>query len=395
MTKVAKVIALNFQKKIIPANKNNFDEKFDTLEKFNNYLINIKNNDCLIFFGDSPDNLLYKNQGILYSLIKNLKVNKKLSALQVSYDGTFDLFNYYPLKNNFVDATVVNLESESDVLNTLSEIYSNRIINESFTKITKSHLLIKIFNDNKTIYILDLSVSQKKRILHGINNSHFSFLNKTIANLKKVIIEGNDLLLADCFLLEKFKSINPNFIFVGIIGEDRDLNSSIYNFIYDYKKPKLEIQTTSRHDLIDSVPFLKLSDNKENDIINYELIKKLSVLQPPKSSEIVPYKSNSSPMYNSFILPNINLMSPIVNPNNSPVLINNSQSLITDIKKFISEDDLKIKLEAMNKLIYREIIKNHSLMGEYKPNNVKELNEKIKVNLLCVCETILNDLSKY
>ena len=390
MTKVAKVIALNFQKKLIPANKNNFDEKFDTLEKFNNYLINIKNNDCLIFFGDSPDNILYKNQGILHSLIKKFKDNTKISALQVSYDGTFDLFTYYSLKNNFDDSKVIKLESESDIKNTLSEIYSNRIVNESFTKITKSHLLIKIFNNNKTIYILDLSISQKKRILHGINNSHFGFLNKTISNLRKVIIEGNDLLLADCFLLEKFKSFNPNFIFVGIIGEDRDLNSSIYNFIYGYKKLTPETQkTSSRNDLFDSVPFLKLSDNKENDVINYELIKKLSVLQP-KNNEIVPYSSNLNytPIYNSFILPNINIMSPIVNPNNSP-------ALITDIKKYISEDDLKIKLEAMNKLIYREIIKNHALIGEYKPNNVKELNEKIKFNLLCVCETILNDLSKY
>lgn len=392
MPKVAKVISLNFDKKLIPANKNNFDEKFDTLEKFNYYLNNIKNNDCLIFYGESKDNIIYKKTGILYSIIKNFTL-PSISAIEISYDGTFDLFKYSSLKQDFIDSTSVKLGTESEILNTLSEIYSNRIINDSFTKITKSHLIIKITDGIKNVYLLDLSVSQKKRILHGINNNYFSFLNKSITNLKKIIIEGNDLMMADCYLMEIFKPINPNFTFVGIIGEDRDLNSSIYNFINEYRinRPTNLNLNKSRHDLIDSVPFFALSNNKDNDNINYELIKKLSVLQQPKSTEIVPYKSNLhiKNNFDPFILPNINLLSPIIKP---PLIEN---TLLADSKKYISEDDLKIKLEAANKLIYRKIIKNHSLMSEYKPNNVKEINDKVKINLMTICETILNELNKY
>ena len=392
MTKVAKVIALNFDRKLIPANKNKFDEKFDTLEKFNNYLNNIKNNDCLIFYGESKDNIIYKNTGILYSIIKKLQNPVSISAIEISYDGTLDLFKYTSLKRNFLDATNIKVDSESDILNTLSELYSNRIVNDSFTKITKTHLLIKVYDGNKTMYLLDLSVSQKKRILHGINNNYFSFLNKSIANLKKIIIECNDFMMADCYLMEIFKPINPNFIFVGIIGEDRDLNNSMYNFIHEHRINRTLDLNKTRHDLIDSIPFLKLSDNKENDNINYELIKKLSVLQQPKSTEIVPYKSNLhiKNNFDPFILPNINLLSPIVKPH-----LLEHKLLIDSKKKYISEDDLKIKLEAANKLIYREIIKNHSLMGEYKPNNVKEINDKVKINLMTICETILNELNKY
>jgi hypothetical protein len=300
---MTKVLAFNYYKKLIPANKNNFDEKFDTLEKINNYLNTLKNNDCLIFYGDSIENILYNNNGILYNILKKCK---KINVIEIYEDGKNDL-----LENE--------LNIDNDIINTLKNIITNRSTNNSFIKIKKSHLFIKMTSDTKILYVLDLCISQKKKILHGINNVNFAFLNKSIENLKKVINENKHINDFDCNLLDTFKNIPINFVFIGLIGHDRDVNDLIYNFI---KKNKLA----------------KLPIIKEDD--------KLSIV--------------------SYKIPKTNLLE--------------------------KNEEIKCNLESANKLLYRDSIMNFSLMSNYNENNIKEINDKIKMNIINTCEIILKNL---
>ena len=333
---MAKVIALNFHKKLIPSNKNNFDLKFTDFEIFLDYLSSVKNNDCLIFHGESKDNILYKKNGILYSIVKNFNFNANISCIESNFNGNYDLFTFLPLEyNNFNGKISTKIINETYLHSLLSELYSNRLTT-SLNNFLKSNIIIKIYNENKTIYLIDLSISQVKK---SYENNYFSFINNSITMIKENIIYKNKYNFKESHFMEILKNINSNLIFCGIIDDDRILNNHIFNFVKDYKK---------------DVTCMSSLSNENNLLLSNENKKKVS-----------------------FSLPNL-----LSENKNIPI-------------GSLSSIELHTKLEKLNKVIFKEVVKNYSLMNSYSNDNIEKINEKVKNNFFNICTIIFNDFKKF
>jgi hypothetical protein len=336
---MARVIALNFHKKLIPSNKNNFDLKFTNFENFLDYISSIKNNDCLVFHGESKDNILYKKNGVLHSIIKNFNFNATISCIESNFNGNFDLFTFLPLEyNNFNGKISTKIINETYLHSLLSELYSNRLTT-SLNNFLKSNIIIKIYNENKTIYLIDLSISQVKKTYE---NNYFLFINNSIKMIKENIINKNEYNCEECHFMEILKNIKSNLIFCGIIDDDRILNNHIYDFVKDYKK---------EHSYIKEVDDVPLIIDENNQI---------------KQKKTV-----------TFSLPNL------VNTN-KPIPIGSLSSI-----------ELNKTLQKLNKIIFKEAVKNYSLMNTYSNDNIEKINEKVQKNLLNMCSIIFNDFKKF
>jgi hypothetical protein len=334
---MAKVIALNFHKKIIPANKNNFDLKFTNFEHFLDYISTIKNNDCIIFHGESKDNILYKKNGILHSIVKNFNFNASISCIESNFNGNFDLFTFLPLEyNNFNGKISTKIINETYLNSLLLELFSNRLTS-TLNNFLKSHIIIKIYNENKTIYLIDLSISQIKKTY---DNNYFTFVNNSIKMIRKNIINKTDFDSKDSHFIEILKNINPNLIFVGIIDDDRILNNHIFNFVKDYKK---------EHNLEKDINDIPLIIDKENKI---KQKKNVSFFLPELVSKNIPIGSSSSV-------------------------------------------ELNKNLHKLNKLVFREAVKNYSLMNSYSNYTIENINEKVQKNLLNMCSIIFDNFKKF
>jgi hypothetical protein len=64
-------------------------------------------------------------------------------------------------------------------------------------------------------------------------------------------------------------------------------------------------------------------------------------------------------------------------------------------KQFISDIDMKAKLESLNKVLYNETVKNFIKMSESDNLTQKEINNIIKNNLLVIADVIKRDLEKF
>jgi hypothetical protein len=336
---MAKVIALNFHKKLIPSNKNNFDLKFTDFENFLDYLSSIKNNDCLVFHGESNDNILYKKNGILYSIVKNFNFDANICCIESNFNGNYDLFTFLPLEyNNFNEKISSKIINETYLHSLLSELYSNRL-SSSLNKFLKSNIIMKIYNKNKTIYLIDLSISQVKK---PSENNYFSFINNTIKIIKENIINKNEYNSKECHFMEILKNIKSNLIFCGIIEDDRILNNHIFNFVKDYKKEKSSVKE------VGNIPLLI-----------------------DETTEIKQKKKVS------FSLPNL-------------VYTNKNVPLGS-----LSSIELNKNLHKLNKVVFREAIKNYSLMNSYSNYTIDNINEKVQKNLLNMCSIIFDNFKKF
>lgn len=330
---MAKVIALNFHKKLIPGNKNNFDLKFTDFDIFLDYLSSVNHNDCLVFYGESNNNILYKKNGILHSIVKNFKFNASISCIESNFNGNFDLFTFLPLEyNNFNGKISTKIINETYLSSLLLELFSNRLTS-SLNNFLKSHIIIKIYNENKTIYLIDLSISQLKKTYE---NNYFTFVNNSIRMLKENIINKTEFNSKESHFIEILKNINSNLIFIGVIEDDRILNNTIFNFVKDYKK------------LIPSQinkPFISYND--------------------------IPIKEKKKVTFSLHNLVSENIT-------------NDSSTNI----------ELNIQLQKLNRSVFKEAIKNYSLMTSYSNDPIDNINEKVQKNLLTICTMILKSLKK-
>jgi hypothetical protein len=340
---MTKVIALNFYKKLIPANKNNFDLKFTDFDIFLDYLSSVNHNDCLVFYGESNNNILYKKNGILHSIVKNFKFDVSISCIESNFNGNFDLFTFLPLEyNNFNGKISTKIINETYLNSLLLELFSNRLTS-SLNNFLKSHIIIKIYNENKTIYLIDLSISQLKK---PYENNYFTFVNNSIRMLKENIINKTEFNSKESHFIEILKNINSNLIFIGVIEDDRILNNTIFNFVKDYKK---------------LIPFQINKDNKP--FISYNDI-------PIKEKKKVTFSLQ-------------NLLSENENITNGSLTTISSTNI-----------ELNKQLQKLNRSVFKEAIKNYSLMTSYSNDTIDNINEKVQKNLLTICTIILKNLKK-
>ena len=345
---MAKVFCLNLSQNLYKIKNNtlkddkdyNFDCIFNCVEDLKKNINEIKPPICFIFFGESTDNILYKQDGIIDSILnKNLSNSiHTIEGIEFKYDGIYDLFNSIPLLKHFENNQKILLNSKTVIDETLNKISINRLLNNKIYKLTKSHILIKITNGTKIMYFLDLCVSKCQTYsTFTFNDLHNTFINKTITNLK-VFFENRELSDTNFNLIKVLNELKVRFDLIGIIENNKEVNKNVLKLcdiqikpqpFSNLQSPKLKPITNdslkqlnkTRFDLINKVP---------PKTPNTTPILKPSAIVPKSSSDINYIKLNDK----------LETISTNINKESSN-LLDSSQNLLqqnTVLKEYIYEN---------------------------------------------------------
>ena len=405
---MTKIICLNLSKDIYTVEDNKiladrtyvFDKIYNNINDVESEILELVNNSCVVLCGHSKINFLYKHNNLLENILNKMG-NTSIEGLEFRHDGIYDIFSTLPINTFFVNNRVYNLSKKDKIEKTLEHLDLYRILNQKIIKIMKSHILLKIYNNEKTIYILDLSLEQKNLLDNTINSIYSSFISKTVKNMKNNIF-SIDNLDTSCKLLQCMKIINPVFTCISVLDNNIETNLDVFNFLNKDKFELQEIKTCAVED------YLKMKNNKEMQLENI-FVPRLrkppppSYLPPPPPSEAPPTISIKidTPRPNDkidiiqTIKPHIMKPLPTYNFFENVPKYNLEIFDIAKKREFISNDDLRIKLEVYCKIMHTELVKNYIRMNEYTKENIGTINNEVKSSLLSLCEIIMKDLDKY
>lgn len=413
---MAKIICLNLSKNIYTIEDNKiladktyvFDKIYNDFNDIQSEILKLKNNSCVVLCGHSKINFLYKPNGVLENILNKME-NTFIEGLEFRYDGVYDIFTSLPINSFFVRNRVYNLSEKDKMKNTLEHIELQRIINQKIIKLMKSHLLLKIYNSKKIIYILDLSLDQKNLLDNTVDTIYSSFISKTVKNIKNNIF-SNDNSDTTCKLLQCMKLIKPTFTCIGLLDNSIKTNLDVFNF---FDKNTFE-----------------LPEIKKSAVIEYLKIKPSLLKSPPPSplNKPIPQLPFFKPLPplgpppkiidSIFIPPVISTKIDTPRPNDKIDIIQTIKPTIMDElptykffeniprynlelfdipkkRDFILDEDLKIKLEVYFKVMHTELVKNYIRMNDYTKENMGTINNEVKNSLLSLCEVIVKDLTKY
>lgn len=211
------------------------------------------------------------------------------------------------------------------------------------TNIALTNLLIELrekINDTNSSYVIKIFNNKRTYyfFIFPLNN------NLLIDNVKKILIDKKQI-NRDCKITKVIKKINAN-----------------YNFIYILK---------------------------DNELINQSILETSLLLKNDKSiiieNRIIPYTCNE--VYPSF------LKEEIIIGNNYDIVLSEVISKNKKIK--LSDDDLKLKLEVTNQMMYQEVVKNYIMMGQYSNENMEIINNEIRKKIINLCDVITKELNRY
>lgn len=370
-------------------NKNSFDSIYT------DYITLIKNEinletDLFIFYGLSNENYLYKNHdSICKKLIDKMDNKVKIEAIEIYFDGNYDFFSNLNLDNYsklVLKPKQVYLNSKEKIDEIFNTIYSKRQNNSSITKVLKSHLLLRISNENKNYYLLDLAFDNSKKLLFSskLSNLDINFIYNSIDQLKNKLINlklNKEMEMKTHFFKYIKESLRKNNI-ISVITflNNKDINNEkIFDFVSLFPNIIAPLPSPITKDIIVKEPTYKILLERPSNITDIKLQSPKKPLNIQKEGFIVSKKPQE---IISFIPPEAPL--------------NFLTNIILAPKEFISEEALKIKLEVYNKILYQEAVKNYIKMKEYdKSDDYKSINQTIKSNILAICSLIIEDLKKY
>ena len=182
-----------------------YDYDVSTFEIFNkeiNNKIEEKENFSLFIYGHSGSGKTYtlfgndKSRGIFDLLCEKLEYDFKLEALNICYDGNYDLFDenekkvsIYADSNNKLCYTCQKQEiNEYNYEEIKEKILNSRITGTSKNndQSSRSHLILKIFKNKKIYTIIDLAGNERKPFFKNKTNElETTFINSSLLALKE------------------------------------------------------------------------------------------------------------------------------------------------------------------------------------------------------------------
>ena len=373
-------------------NENYFESiytDYDTLVKNE---INIET-DLFIFYGISNENYLYKsNNSICKKIIEKLDNKVKIEAIEIYFDRNYELFSNLNLDNYsklILKQKEVYLNSKEKIEEILNTIYLKRQNNSSITKVLKSHLLIRIYNEKKNYYLLDLAFDNSKKLFFTskLTDLDMNFIHNSIDQLKNILInlKMNKEIKTKSHFFNYFRNVltNNNNINVITILDNKNINNQkILDFVSLF--PNIIVPSPSPiikdiKDIMVKEPNYKSLLERPNNIIDTKIHSPKKPLNINNECFIIEKKPQE---IITFVPPETPL--------------NFLTNIILTPKEPISDEVLKIKLEVYNKILYQEAVKNYIKMKEYdKTYEYKQINQTIKSNILAICSLIIEDLKKY
>jgi hypothetical protein len=363
---------------------NNLYTDFDNL--FDNEISKLP--DLLIFYGHDNENVLYKPNKICNKIIDLLGIDSKIEAIDIRYDGNYDLFTNLNLDNytkyNSLPLPIF-LYNNKKITETLDIIYNKRIVNNTLIRITKSHLLLRFFNNEKEIYILDLFADNIEKIYFSTNIKTLdsNFVIDSVDKIKTVLfnLSTNKFIDTNSHIFRFFKKVLINSSYINVIGLLDSYNFEINQKILDFTSYSFNLNKNIVHKQFTQPP-PRLDTNLDRDYLwRYKSnVKIVSPKKPLTPNFIPPLKLNHCDPAQMQIIPVL----PPVDFLEQPLVI----------KSNISDEDIKIKLEIYNKIIHQETVRNFVKMKSYDFQDIKKVNNDIKNNLIALCNVILTDLKK-
>jgi hypothetical protein len=370
---MSKLVCLNlasFNKESL--DKYNFDNIYFKTNQLNKEISKLESETCLVFYGESIENIIYKKFGIIDNLLNQYNLPVLIEGIEIKQDGIYDFFNESEIINYFSFNQYILMSNQKVIDNVLEDITFKKFIDNKIIRTEKTHLLFKIYNNEKIIYILDLATNNIKLLNIELQSSQYNFLNNTIKNFSKIFCSNYDIKIDKTCNLYKALNNIKNFYVIGIVNNDIKSNENVFELALNINEIKII--------------------NKDNLKVD------------KRNLMIVPYKSNNNEELNNFTLDD---KFPLISLNNilsEKLLFSLPTNLLPyDIfniplnrqKKEISDEDLRLKLETMNKILYRDVINNYIKMSNYDDTNIKNINNDVKRGLINTCEVILKELNKY